>query len=150
MGDTNKIEIKIINPGDPIEIDSINQLLNELTGRESHINSVGIAQITSSDSSLLFVASLGSQTVGMATLGVYCSPTGRKVWVEDVVIRSDMRGRGFGRELINHLISYAQQNLTPCSLMLTSRPTRVEANELYRSAGFEQRQTNVYKIELKK
>ena len=150
MTEINKLEIRIAKPGDTIEIDYINQLLQELTCRESHITHADINQIIGSDNSLLFVASLDGQTVGMATLGVYCSPTGRKVWVEDVVVSSTMRGRGFGRELVNYLINYTQQNLTPCSLMLTSRPTRIEANELYRSSGFEQRQTNVYKIDMPK
>ena len=32
------------------------------------------------------------------------------------------------------------------TLMLTSRPSRVVANQLYQSLGFEKRETNVYKM----
>jgi len=33
---------------------------------------------------------------------------------------------------------------------LTSRPSREAANALYRKVGFEQRETNVYRIELER
>ena len=34
------------------------------------------------------------------------------------------------------------------TLMLTSRPSRVAANALYQSAGFERKETNVYKMKI--
>ena len=36
----------------------------------------------------------------------------------------------------------------PIDLLLTSMPSRVEANALYQALGFEQRDTNVYKMNL--
>lgn len=36
----------------------------------------------------------------------------------------------------------------PIGLLLTSMPSRVEANALYQALGFEQRDTNVYKMNL--
>ncbi len=36
----------------------------------------------------------------------------------------------------------------PIGLLLTSMPSRVEANVLYQALGFEQRDTNVYKMNL--
>ena len=82
------------------------------------------------------------------TLCIYHCPTARKVWVEDVVVDSAYRGQGLGKELVAFAIDYVEKNLAPCSLMLTSRPSRIAANELYRKSGFEQRQTNVYKIDI--
>ena len=82
----------------------------------------------------------------MLTLGTYLSPTSRKVWVEDVVVDSAFRSRGYGRALIDHAIDYCELHLAPCTLMLTSNPTRKEANALYRKSGFEQKITNVYKL----
>ena len=86
--------------------------------------------------------------VGCATLCVFESPTGQKASVEDVVILPAYRGQGIGRALMEHLIGYARETLAPVDLHLTSMPSRVEANELYQSLGFEQRETNVYKISL--
>lgn len=82
--------------------------------------------------------------VAMCTLATYLAPTGRKAWIEDVVVDSQMRGQKLGRLLIDRVVDEARR-LAPCSLMLTSRPARVAANALYKSAGFEQRETNVYK-----
>lgn len=86
----------------------------------------------------------GTHIVAMCTLATYLAPTGRKAWIEDVVVDSQIRGQKLGRLLIDRVVDEARR-LAPCSLMLTSRPARVAANALYKSAGFEQRETNVYK-----
>ena len=38
-----------------------------------------------------------SRIVGCATLSVYVIPTGRKAWVEDVVVHSSCRGQHIGK-----------------------------------------------------
>ena len=86
--------------------------------------------------------------VGCATLCVYESPTGRKASVEDVVVSSAYRGQGIGRTLLQRIIDFAGSKLSPIDLHLTSSPSRVEANALYKALGFEQRDTNVYKMSL--
>lgn len=86
--------------------------------------------------------------VGCATLCVYESPTGRKASVEDVVVLSTCRGQGIGRTLLQRIIDFAGGKLSPIDLRLTSSPARVEANALYQALGFEQRETNVYKMSL--
>ena len=86
--------------------------------------------------------------VGCASLCVFDSPTGRKASVEDVVVASTHRGRGIGRALLEHLVDYARRELAPIDLHLTSRPSRVAANELYRSLGFQPRATNPYRLTL--
>ena len=86
--------------------------------------------------------------VGCATLCIYESPTGRKASVEDVMVSSAYRGQGIGRTLLQCIIDFAGSKLSPIDLHLTSNPSRVEANALYRSLGFEQRDTNVYKMSL--
>ena len=86
--------------------------------------------------------------VGCATLCVFESPTGRKASVEDVVVLPAYRGQGIGRTLLQHIIDCARTRLAPIDLHLTSMPSRVEANALYRELGFELRDTNVYKMSL--
>lgn len=83
---------------------------------------------------------------GCASLCVFDSPTGRKASVEDVVVASGFRGQGIGRALMEHLIDFAQRTLAPVDLHLTSRPSRVAANELYRALGFQRRETNAYRM----
>ena len=84
--------------------------------------------------------------MGCASLCVFDSPTGRKASVEDVVVSSSCRGRGIGRQLVEAIIDYARLELAPVEIHLTSRPHRVAANELYRSLGFQQKETNVYRL----
>ncbi len=128
--------------------ESIRTLIEQLTGRESTFNEDDLRNVLQDSASRLFVMHHNDNIVGMITLGIYFCPTGRKVWIEDVVIDRELRGKGFGQRLVEFAINYVKENLSPCSLMLTSRPSRVAANELYRKSGFEQRQTNVYKINI--
>jgi GNAT superfamily N-acetyltransferase len=124
----------------------IADMLAQLTAREYTFGERELRAIIEDTASKLFVMRDNEHIMGMLTLGHYTSPTGRKVWVEDVVVSADYRGKGLGRRLINHAIEYCRENLSPCTLMLTSNPARVAANELYRTSGFEPKQTNVYKM----
>ena len=54
-----------------------------------------------------------------------------------------------GKALMEYLIEYARTHYGDIVLNLTSNPKRIAANNLYRSLGFQQRETNVYKLELK-
>ena len=87
--------------------------------------------------------------IGCATLCVFESPTGRKASVEDVVVLSSSRGQHLGKALMEHLIGYACRELKDVDLHLTSHPTRVAANKLYQSLGFELRGTNFYRMKIR-
>lgn len=128
-------------------IDGINNLLGQLTSSPKEMNEALLRAIVKSDRTHLFLAYIGNQMVGMATLAAYVIPTGTKAWVEDVVVDNNFRGKHIGKKLVNHVVEYTKK-YSPCSLMLTSRPMRVAANKLYQSVGFEKRETNVYKIQV--
>lgn len=98
-----------------------------------------------------FFAAVGDDghVVGCATLCVFDTPTGRKASVEDVVVNPACRGQHIGRKLMEHIIDFARRELGDVELHLTSNPRRVAANNLYRSVGFQQRETNVYNLEIK-
>ena len=87
------------------------------------------------------------EIVGSATLAIALSPTGRHGWIEDVVVDEDARGKGWGRMLTQACLDKARE-IGLSQVNLTSRPSRVAANELYRSMGFIQRETNVYRYNL--
>lgn len=98
----------------------------------------------------LFVAiGQDGHIVGCASLCELESPTGRKASVEDVVVLNDYRGRGISRALMEHVIAYASRELKDVELHLTSHPSRVAANALYRSLGFEKRDTNFYRMRIR-
>ena len=145
MGDCT---ISLLNSSDATTVKALRMLIKQLTGRDSSFGEEELRQTLQDNASRLFVMRREDAIIGMLTLCIYHCPTARKVWVEDVVVDSAYRGQGLGKELVAFAIDYVEKNLAPCSLMLTSRPERIAANKLYRKAGFEQRQTNVYKIDI--
>ena len=97
--------------------------------------------------SLLYVLKDKERTVGMVTLCLYHAPSGCKGCIEDVVILPEYQGKGLGKQLLQHVLDEAKLH-APLTIYLTSRPQRIAANSLYRKLGFQQKETNVYKMEL--
>lgn len=92
-----------------------------------------------------FIAELNNaQVAGMLTIVTYNIPTGKKIWIEDVVVDGSQRGKGLGKELMLFAIDYSR-SLGAKEIELTSRPSRIAANKLYRELGFISYETNVYK-----
>ena len=130
-----------------VYVDAINRLLVQLSSSPVLFTHEKLADIGASSSSHLFFAEHAGEIVGMLTIGEYLAPTGRKVWIEDVVVDEAMRGRSLGRMLVEHAITYSKTT-GGGTLMLTSRPSRIAANRLYRSCGFEPKETNMYRMSL--
>ena len=129
-------------------VDAVNRLLKQLSSTPVVFTKDTLAGIVESTSSHMFFAECDGRIVGMLTLGEYLAPTGRKMWIEDVVVDEAARGRSIGRALVEHAIAYSR-SLGNGVLMLTSRPSRVAANNLYRSCGFQPKETNMYRMPLK-
>ena len=130
-----------------VYVDAINRLLVQLSSSPVLFTHEKLEDIVASSSSHLFLAEHAGEIVGMLTIGEYLAPTGRKVWIEDVVVDEAMRGRSLGRMLVEHAITYSKTT-SGGTLMLTSRPSRIAANRLYRSCGFEPKETNMYRMPL--
>ena len=141
------IKIERITSADSSTAEAISLLLKQLSSQEFSFSERELAALVNDSSSALFLLFAEGKIAGMLTLGTYLSPSGRKAWIEDVVVDSAYRGKGYGKMLVEHAIEYAR-TLSPCTLMLTSNPARIAANELYRASGFEQKITNVYKMSL--
>ena len=131
------------------QIDDLLGLMKELNA-EIPVNAQTQQRAVASPGTRIFVAENDEKhIIGCATLCVFESPTGRKASVEDVVVLPAYRGQGIGRTLLERIINFARTKLAPIDLRLTSNPTRTEANALYQALGFEKRDTNVYKMEIK-
>ena len=128
-------------------VEPMNRLLAQLSSSGISITLEQLQELVANKASHLFLARYNGAIVAMLTLGEYLAPTGRKMWIEDVVVNAAVRGRSFGRAMVEHAIEYAK-GLGCGTLMLTSRPSRIAANALYRSCGFEQKETNVYKMNI--
>jgi len=108
-----------------------------------------MALVASENSHLFLAYDYTENIIGMLTVGIYYSPTGKKAWIEDVVVDGIYRGQGIGEKLVQHAIEFVKTKDVNV-LMLTSHPSRIAANKLYPRVGFNIRETNVYKMILEK
>ena len=126
-------------------LEPINGLLAQLTSTPVRFSLDDLEAMVNSAASRLFILYFEEKVAGMLTIGNYITPTGPKSWVEDVVVDEKYRGRSLGKILVEFAIEEAGK-ISGNQLMLTSKPARVAANALYRSVGFEPKQTNVYRM----
>ena len=96
---------------------------------------------------LLYVLRRRSQIAACVTAVLFTTPTGSHCRIEDVVVDERCRGKGLGRKLMEQIIAILRQRHIG-SVELTSRPSRVAANALYKSLGFALHRTNVYKYKI--
>jgi ribosomal protein S18 acetylase RimI-like enzyme len=96
---------------------------------------------------LLLARDEAGSIVGTLTLVAFRIPTGVGAWIEDVVVDERARRQGVGEALMLAAIGLAEESGAR-HVNLTSRPEREAANRLYRRLGFEQRETNVYRLRL--
>lgn len=138
------MKIKEITEYHPEIKNTIDSLLSLLLGTPASISELQLKAIITSNNSHLFFALDDHETyMGMLTVGIYDAPTGKKAWIEDVVVNETYQRQGVGRKLIEFAIQFAKQQHVDL-LTLTSRPQKVAANNLYKNIGFEKKETNVY------
>ena len=107
-----------------------------------------LEEIVKSENSILFIAKNENEEIaGTLTLLINRIPTGQKVWIEDVVVDNKFRGKGIGQKLIQFAIDYAIKRGIK-EINLTSNPTRIAGNILYKKLGFIERETNVYRLNI--
>jgi ribosomal protein S18 acetylase RimI-like enzyme len=129
-------------------VEAISRLLPQLSPDSGRFTMEDLKGILASEGVSLFLAEdMEGHVAGMLTLAAYRTPTGLKMWVEDVVVDAGSRGKGYGKELMLFAIGYAK-NSGAQVISLTSRPARIAANELYLSIGFKKYDTNFYKYTL--
>ena len=131
----------------PEYTDAVQRLLEQLTSRPVKLTGTALREIIFQENTHLFFLLADQKIAGMLTVGIYYSPTGGKAWIEDVVVDEIYRGQGFSKQLVTHAVRFVKEQGIPL-IMLTSNPTRTAANKLYQKSGFEQKQTNVYKMNL--
>ncbi len=85
--------------------------------------------------------------VGMASLATYKVISGHKGMVEDVVVSEEIRGKGIGRKLMEMLISEGQK-LNLSEILLFSGHHRKPAIALYKSLGFNLKNSGIYTLKL--
>ncbi len=123
--------------------DGLNTLMPQLSKTAPKLTITDLERIISSEGGSLIVAMDHGEVLGCVALSVFPVLTDIRGWIDDLVVRSTERGQGIGRQLVIHAIQKAKV-MGARSINLTCNPHRRTANALYRSMGFQQRETNVY------
>ncbi|MDR0881854.1 MAG: GNAT family N-acetyltransferase [Candidatus Adiutrix sp.] len=128
---------------------AVSRLLLQLSPSAGPLTRAQFQDIVESPDIHLLVARAEDRpdVAGMLTLAVFRIPTGIRAWIEDVVVDEAWRGRGIGRLLAGQALKLAE-TAGARTVDLTSRASRAAANRLYRSLGFEIRETNIYRYTL--
>ncbi len=126
--------------------DAYRVLIPQLSSSSSPPTGEALQRIIESDSAQILIAeNENGEILGTMTIIIFQIPTGIRAWIEDVVVDSSVRGKGIGKKLNLAALELAKQAGAK-TVDLTSRPARQEANQLYRSIGFVERETNVYRF----
>ena len=141
------IKIEEIVKVDDELLAAMNRLVPQLSNSNSPPDRSALEGIVASDSSILLAAFIDREIVGSLTLVVFSIPTGKRDWIDDVVVDEKRRNKGLGDALNQDAIKIARQ-LGAKTVDLTSRPSRESANRLYKRLGFLQRDTNIYRFEI--
>ena len=146
--------VELITAATPELHEAMGRLLPQLSRSAAPMSEADVERFLSQSSVHLFVfraemadADGNNPILGMLSLATFEIPTGVRAWVEDVVVDEAARGQGAGLALVEAAIEHAK-TVGARTVDLTSRPTREAANRLYQRAGFQLRETNVYRVTL--
>ena len=148
--------VELITAATPEIHEAMGRLIPQLSRSAAPMSEADVQRFLSQDSVHLFAfrpdeadAQGNRPILGMLSLVTFEIPTGVRAWIEDVVVDEAARGQGAGLALVEAAIEHAK-TVGARTVDLTSRPTREAANRLYQRAGFQLRETNVYRVTLEK
>jgi ribosomal protein S18 acetylase RimI-like enzyme len=140
-----RVQVEIVHDVSEELVAGLNHLLPQLSTNALPLTTSGVEELVASTSTTVFIARDEGRIVGTLTLVVFPIPTGRRAWIEDVVVDEAARGGGVAEALTNAAIEESRRQEVR-TIDLTTRPSREAANRLYARLGFERRETNVYRF----
>ena len=141
------MNISIIHKIDEGMQKEIDFLLHELSPSLGTIDRDRVNRLLEEGRLTLFAAEDDNgRFTGMLTLTFCPTLTGDKYWIEDVIVHDEFRGHGICKDLVKAAVSHVKQSGQPYRIYLTSNPSRTAARNLYRSEGFEEYDTGVFRL----
>lgn len=141
------VEAEIVHETTDELVEAFARLLPQLSSRAVPLDHEAVRTLTDCSTNTLLVARVEGVIVGMLTLVMSPLPSGLRAHIEDVVVDAGARGHGVGRVLIDRALESAA-DAGARTVDLTSRPSREAANRLYERAGFQQRDSKVFRFTL--
>jgi ribosomal protein S18 acetylase RimI-like enzyme len=146
MGPTVIVAVSAV---DDEAVTAIRRLAAQLNPTISVAGASELRGIISAPGTTLLFAKVDTTVVGMLTLLVAQTPTGIRAAIEDLVVDVNWRRQGIAAQLCQAAIEIASGK-GAATLDLTSNSARVAAVRLYLRIGFERRDTNLFRYDLKK
>lgn len=134
-------ELLTYSPQDLLDLDALMQELSASSFCDKELLNAALGDANVH----VYVMRDGGHIVATGTLCIKHTLEFAIADIESVVVSSQCRGRGYGRELMLAMID-AAKGLKVHHIQLTSNPARVAANRLYQELGFERYETNCYKM----
>ena len=112
----------------------------------SSIEQLDLELILKDDKNIVFVICKDNEdVVGIAMMAIYKVISGHKGIIEDVVVDEKQRGKGIGRKLLERLLLEGKnQHLN--EVLLFSGHHRIPAIALYKSLGFQLKNSGLYRL----
>ena len=129
------MELRILQEGDitPQLERSTSELMEQLN---PELKPRGLVEIITTSSNLHILCAIeGEVLLGMASLAIYHVLSGKKGWIEDVVVDQKHRRKGVAKILTEELIRLSRE-LDLDQLLLYTGAHRKPAHQLYESCGF--------------
>lgn len=99
------------------------------------------------DNLVFVVCKEENRIVGIAMMAIYKVISGHKGMIEDVVVDQAQRGKGIGRKLMEKLLEEGK-NKNLDEILLFSGHHRTPAITLYKSLGFQLKDSGLYRLVL--
>lgn len=130
-------------------VEAFERLMPQLSPRLGALSREALRRVVENERTVLLAAVADGRIAGVLTLAWYDAPSGRKAWIEDVVVDAAARGCGAGEALVRAAVEHAAR-IGAGQVMLTSNPARGAARALYRKVGFEEAETTVFALKTDK
>lgn len=123
----------------------VSELFKQLGGNKKQVNLTEILD-DKNQINLAYCIAQG-KIIGIALLCNYSVISGKKGWIEDVVVDAAFRGKGIGRKLINKLLHRGKE-LNLSEILLFTEMHRKPAIKLYTDLGFKVKDSTLYSLKL--
>ncbi|MBI4837475.1 MAG: GNAT family N-acetyltransferase [Candidatus Portnoybacteria bacterium] len=136
-------------------VKAVNDLLCALSERVKPTNIIRLVKLICQDNFRLYILEVDRKIVGMGSLFIVRTLMKCEALIEDVVILPNLRTKGLGTMMGEHLIKCARDE-SASAIELTSRPEREGGIALWLKLGFKKigikvvndQEKNIYRLEL--
>ena len=140
------VQVEVLSAATDEAIDAFRRLLPQLSRSAPALDQAALTAVVKCLANTVLVSRSAGQINGTLTLVMFPIPTGTRAWIEDVVVDEAARGQGAGVALTQEALRLARA-AGARTVDLTSRPSREAAGRLYERAGFQMRESRLYRFD---